>query len=106
MLTLRVDLTQLNPPQPLPGRARWTGSRLGPPTGRYLTVTAPQEYCRDGRVDGVMVQLPLPAHINEENVMESLDPSKDVDGLHPLNMGGEMSYGLGFRGERHGEPRP
>lgn len=38
-------------------------------------------------VNGILVQLPLPAHINEENVLESISPSKDVDGFHPYNMG-------------------
>lgn len=41
----------------------------------------------DQSVDGVLVQLPLPHHLDEERVMESLDPRKDVDGFHPLNMG-------------------
>lgn len=39
------------------------------------------------QVDGVLVQLPLPSHLNEERVMEAIDPAKDVDGFHPLNMG-------------------
>ena len=43
--------------------------------------------CRKGDVDGVLVQLPLPQHLDEGAVMERLDPAKDVDGFHPLNMG-------------------
>lgn len=43
--------------------------------------------CADPRIDGVLVQLPLPPHINEEAVIDSFDPQKDVDGFHPLNMG-------------------
>lgn len=43
--------------------------------------------CGDPGVDGVLVQLPLPRHCDEGSVMEQLDPSKDVDGFHPLNMG-------------------
>lgn len=43
--------------------------------------------CEDPSVDGVLVQLPLPRHLDEEKVMEHLDPKKDVDGFHPLNMG-------------------
>ncbi len=43
--------------------------------------------CSDVRVDGVLIQLPLPRHLSEEAVMEVLDPKKDVDGFHPLNMG-------------------
>ncbi|HLB53229.1 MAG TPA: bifunctional methylenetetrahydrofolate dehydrogenase/methenyltetrahydrofolate cyclohydrolase FolD [Chlamydiales bacterium] len=38
-------------------------------------------------VDGILVQLPLPSHIDEKKVMFSIDPEKDVDGFHPLNMG-------------------
>lgn len=38
-------------------------------------------------VDGILVQLPLPEHINQEEVILSISPEKDVDGFHPLNMG-------------------
>ena len=38
-------------------------------------------------VDGILVQLPLPDHINENNVLESIAPEKDVDGFHPVNVG-------------------
>ena len=41
----------------------------------------------DGRVHGVLVQLPLPAHIDKDDVIDALAPEKDVDGLHPVNMG-------------------
>ena len=37
-------------------------------------------------VDGILVQLPLPQHINEENVLKAIDPKKDVDGFHPDNV--------------------
>ena len=40
----------------------------------------------DDEVDGILVQLPLPAHISESNVIETIDKSKDVDGFHPLNV--------------------
>jgi methylenetetrahydrofolate dehydrogenase (NADP+)/methenyltetrahydrofolate cyclohydrolase len=36
-------------------------------------------------VHGILVQLPLPPHINEDNIIEAIDPNKDVDGLHPLS---------------------
>ncbi len=39
------------------------------------------------RVDGILVQLPLPDHINAEAVIERIDPTKDVDGFHPYNVG-------------------
>ncbi|WP_104697220.1 MULTISPECIES: bifunctional 5,10-methylenetetrahydrofolate dehydrogenase/5,10-methenyltetrahydrofolate cyclohydrolase [unclassified Helicobacter] len=41
----------------------------------------------DDRIDGILVQLPLPSHINTQDVLEAIDPSKDVDGFHPYNMG-------------------
>ena len=45
------------------------------------------ELNQDPTVDGILVQLPLPAHINEEEVIEGIHPDKDVDGFHPYNIG-------------------
>lgn len=47
----------------------------------------------DGNVDGFIVQLPLPKHINEEKIVMAVDYKKDVDGFHPINVG-RMSIGL------------
>src|SRR6478609_8532900 len=47
----------------------------------------------DERVDGILVQLPLPAQINATRVIETIDPSKDVDGFHPVNAG-RLASGL------------
>jgi methylenetetrahydrofolate dehydrogenase (NADP+) / methenyltetrahydrofolate cyclohydrolase len=41
----------------------------------------------DDEIDGILVQLPLPRHINEQKVIEAIDPQKDVDGFHPGNVG-------------------
>ena len=41
----------------------------------------------DDGVDGLLVQLPLPDHIDENRVIEAIDPNKDVDGIHPVNAG-------------------
>ncbi len=41
----------------------------------------------DNKVDGILVQLPLPDHINEHKVIEAIEPGKDVDGFHPINTG-------------------
>ena len=41
----------------------------------------------DDSVDGILVQLPLPAHIDEQRVLDTVDPAKDVDGFHPVNAG-------------------
>ena len=47
----------------------------------------------DDDIDGFIVQLPLPDHISESKVIEAVDPSKDVDGFHPVNLG-KMTIGL------------
>lgn len=47
----------------------------------------------DAEVDGFIVQLPLPRHINEQRIIEAIDYRKDVDGFHPVNVG-RMSIGL------------
>lgn len=52
-----------------------------------------QELNNDPDVDGFIVQLPLPKHISEQKVIETIDYRKDVDGFHPINVG-RMSIGL------------
>lgn len=47
----------------------------------------------DDDIDGFIVQLPLPKHISEQKVIEAIDPTKDVDGFHPINVG-RMVIGL------------
>lgn len=47
----------------------------------------------DSKVDGFIVQLPLPRHIDEQKITEAINPEKDVDGFHPVNIG-RMSIGL------------
>ncbi|QNM81784.1 bifunctional methylenetetrahydrofolate dehydrogenase/methenyltetrahydrofolate cyclohydrolase FolD [Sphingomonas sabuli] len=47
----------------------------------------------DDRVDGILVQLPLPAHIDANRVIAAIDPAKDVDGFHPVNAG-RLATGL------------
>lgn len=46
---------------------------------------------QDSVVDGILVQLPLPDHIDEQLVIEAISPSKDVDGFHPINIGKMMT---------------
>ena len=41
----------------------------------------------DDAVDGILVQLPLPAHLDQTRIIDAIDPAKDVDGLHPMNAG-------------------
>lgn len=52
-----------------------------------------QQLNQDNDVDGFIVQLPLPAHINVDKVIEAIEPRKDVDGFHPINIG-RMAKGL------------
>jgi methylenetetrahydrofolate dehydrogenase (NADP+)/methenyltetrahydrofolate cyclohydrolase len=47
----------------------------------------------DADIDGILVQLPLPKHFNEEKIINSIHPDKDVDGFHPMNIG-KMVQGL------------
>lgn len=54
----------------------------------------------DERVHGILVQLPLPSHINESKVIEAVHPTKDVDGLHPLNTASLCSTGTHIGVER------
>ena len=45
------------------------------------------ELNKDNSVSGILVQLPLPKHIDKQKIIEAIDPSKDVDGFHPMNVG-------------------
>ena len=52
-----------------------------------------EELNTDPAVDGILVQLPLPDHIDAHKVLSAIDPNKDVDGFHPVNAG-RLSTGL------------
>ena len=54
------------------------------------------ELNHDNSIHGILVQLPLPDHINEEKVLYAIDPDKDVDGFHPVNVGRMMIGAPGF----------
>lgn len=56
-----------------------------------------EELNRDEGVDGILVQLPLPGHLDGEATVEAIDPAKDVDGLHPFNLGKLMLGKPGLR---------
>lgn len=45
------------------------------------------KYNQDSRFHGILVQLPLPKHVDEEKILLAIDPKKDVDGFHPMNLG-------------------
>ncbi len=73
--------------------------RLSPPvsitTGGLLTIV--NELNADPEVQGILVQLPLPAQVDAMSVLEAVDPSKDVDGFHPVNAGKLLSGAPGLR---------
>ncbi len=52
---------------------------------------------RDAKIDGILVQLPLPDHIDEQKVINAIAPDKDVDGFHPVSLGRIMTGQRGFR---------
>jgi methylenetetrahydrofolate dehydrogenase (NADP+) / methenyltetrahydrofolate cyclohydrolase len=56
-------------------------------------LAAVQDVNNNPDMDGLIVQLPLPKHINPDRVMETINPAKDVDGFHPVNIG-RMAKGL------------
>jgi len=51
------------------------------------------KYNKDDSIDGILVQLPLPKHVDEKKVLNAIDPDKDVDGFHPVNVGRLMIGG-------------
>ena len=52
-----------------------------------------EKYNNDESINGILVQLPLPKHINDKKVLNAIDPDKDVDGFHPVNVGRLMIGG-------------
>ncbi|PKN13151.1 MAG: bifunctional methylenetetrahydrofolate dehydrogenase/methenyltetrahydrofolate cyclohydrolase FolD [Deltaproteobacteria bacterium HGW-Deltaproteobacteria-4] len=61
--------------------------KLSAETTEAELLTLIAELNNDARIDGILVQLPLPKQIDESRVLESISPSKDVDGFHPYNVG-------------------
>ncbi len=61
--------------------------RLPASTSEIELLKLIDKYNADPKFDGILVQLPLPKHINEEKVLIRIDPGKDVDGFHPINVG-------------------
>jgi len=87
------------------GQKEKTSENLGIYSERYdLSENTTQEELmalidklnKDQKINGILVQLPLPKHLNEEEVLYTIDPKKDVDGFHPVNVGklmiGEPDY--------------
>jgi methylenetetrahydrofolate dehydrogenase (NADP+)/methenyltetrahydrofolate cyclohydrolase len=63
------------------------GHRLPTDTSETALLELVASSNHDARVHGILVQLPLPAHISETKVLNAMDPAKDVDGFHPVNVG-------------------
>lgn len=61
--------------------------RLPEDTTESVLLETIQSLNQNPDIDGILVQLPLPKHISEEKVIETIDPRKDVDGFHPSNIG-------------------
>ena len=61
--------------------------RLPDSVTQEALLNAIQELNRDASVHGILVQMPLPGHIDSRRVIETIDPKKDVDGFHPVNVG-------------------
>ncbi|MDD4871472.1 MAG: bifunctional methylenetetrahydrofolate dehydrogenase/methenyltetrahydrofolate cyclohydrolase FolD [Kiritimatiellae bacterium] len=71
-------------------------NRLPKGTSQAELITLIKKMNTDPKINGILVQLPLPKHINESDVLMAIDPVKDVDGFHPVNIGkmiiGEKSF--------------
>lgn len=67
--------------------------RLEESISEFKLLSIIEELNNDLDVDGILVQLPLPAHISDEKVINAIDPEKDVDGFHPVSIG-KMVQGL------------
>ncbi len=67
--------------------------RLEEDTSENRLLSIIEDLNSDPDVDGILVQLPLPKHISDEKVINTIDPEKDVDGFHPVNIG-KMVQGL------------
>lgn len=61
--------------------------RLSEETSEAYLLQLIDQFNRDKRIHGILVQLPLPKHISEEKVITAIDYKKDVDGFHPINVG-------------------
>lgn len=61
--------------------------RMDAQTEEAVLIQKIQELNNDDTIDGILVQLPLPKHISESKVIDTINPSKDVDGFHPMNVG-------------------
>lgn len=73
------------------------GKNFSADTSQSEIQQAIQTLNEDKRVDGILVQLPLPAHLDSVALLHQIDPDKDADGLHPVNMGRLVRGEAGLR---------
>ncbi|MEM9808307.1 MAG: bifunctional methylenetetrahydrofolate dehydrogenase/methenyltetrahydrofolate cyclohydrolase FolD [Cyanobacteria bacterium P01_D01_bin.56] len=73
------------------------GSHLPVDTSQETLAALIDQLNNDDRVDGILIQLPLPGHLNAVALLNRIDPAKDADGLHPENMGRLMRGEPGLR---------
>ncbi|HEY6879639.1 MAG TPA: bifunctional methylenetetrahydrofolate dehydrogenase/methenyltetrahydrofolate cyclohydrolase FolD [Polyangiales bacterium] len=83
--------------QSLAAGLRGAVHRLPADITQAMLLAKVRELNADPTVDGILVQLPLPRQLDGEQVVHAIDPSKDVDGLHPFNAGLLISGGRGLR---------
>jgi len=62
-------------------------NRLPAQTTQEELISLVKKMNKDPKIHGILVQLPLPEHLNETDVLMTIDPDKDVDGFHPMNVG-------------------
>ena len=77
------------------GLGSWMETPPASATTEELLALIAELNARDD-VDGILVQLPLPAHVDTKRVLEAVDPAKDVDGFHPVNLGRLVSGRAGL----------
>ena len=70
--------------------------RLPESTSQNDLLALVKDLSRDDMVDGILVQMPLPGHMDRRSVIEAIDPGKDVDGFHPVNVGRLWAGQKGF----------
>ena len=73
------------------------GSHLPADTSQAIVADLIDQLNQDERVDGILIQLPLPEHLDAVALLNQIDPAKDADGLHPENMGRLMRGETGLR---------
>jgi methylenetetrahydrofolate dehydrogenase (NADP+)/methenyltetrahydrofolate cyclohydrolase len=61
--------------------------RMPADTPEQVLLKKIDEFNHDPKLHGILVQLPLPKHLNEQTVIQAIDPCKDVDGIHPMSIG-------------------